>query len=378
MPPFELETPCALLELTRLRRNLDALNAQARRLGVDLRPHLKTAKSLDVARLATTGHGGGITVSTLREAEYFFAGGFTDILYAVSIAPGKLWRAATLRAKGLDLALILDSVGAARGVAAAARELEVTFPILIEIDSDGERAGIKPESPGLLQVGLALAGSPGTELRGVLTHAGASYDCRGTTELTEMAEQERSAAVQAAETLRAAGLSCPVVSVGSTPTATFAEDLGGVTELRAGAYMFQDLYQAGIGVCRIEDIALSVLTTVISRREERGWLITDAGALALSKDRSTAALPVDQGYGVVCSAATCEPIGNLRVIGVNQEHGVIADQTGAPLDFERFPIGTQLRVLPNHACMTAAAYDRYHVVERDSATDLTWERCNRW
>lgn len=191
-----------------------------------------------------------------------------------------------------------------------------------------------------------------------------------------MAEQERAAATQAAERLRAADLPCPLVSVGSTPTATFAEHLDGVTELRAGAYMFQDLFQAGLGVCGIENIALSVLTTVISRRPERGWLITDAGALALSKDRSTAALPVDQMYGVVCDAETCAPRDGLRVVGVNQEHGIVAAPAGGDLDWDRFPIGTQLRVLPNHACMTAAAYDWYEVLDGDAMT--RWDRCNRW
>ena len=378
LTPFDLQTPCVLLDLPRLQHNLDAMTARADDLGVDLRPHLKTAKSVDVARLATRGHTGAITVSTLREAEYFFEGGFTDILYAVSIVPGKLRRAADLVYRGAKLTLILDSIDAARELAAAGQETGTTFSALLEIDADGQRAGMKPDSAALLEAGGLLSGETGSELRGVMTHAGASYDCRSETALKAMAEQERSAAVLAAERLLAEGFPCPVVSVGSTPTATFAERLDGVTELRAGAYMFQDLFQAGLGVCGPEHIALSVLTSVISRRPERGWVITDAGALALSKDRSTAALPVDQMYGVVCEAESCEPIEGLRVVGVNQEHGMIGAPEGSDLDWDRFPIGTQLRILPNHACMTAAAYDRYHVLDGDSIPVATWERCNRW
>ncbi len=376
MPPFELQTPCALLDLPRFRQNIDAMSARARHLGVDFRPHLKTAKSLEAARLATNGHGGAITVSTLREAEFFFEGGLSDILYAVSIVPGKLPRSAELLRRGARLTLILDSVQAARDVNRAGLETGVKFPVLLEVDSDGQRAGIEPDSSELLEAGRVLFSGEHSELRGVMTHAGASYDCRGDEELVAMAEQERAAATQAAERLRAADLPCPMVSVGSTPTATFAEHLDGVTELRAGAYMFQDLFQAGLGVCGIENIALSVLTTVISRRPERGWLITDAGALALSKDRSTAALPVDQMYGVVCDAETCAPLDDLLVVGVNQEHGIVGAPAGGDLDWDRFPIGTQLRVLPNHACMTAAAYDWYHVLDGDAMT--CWDRCNRW
>jgi len=377
MSPFDLQTPCALLDLPRLRRNIEAMSSRARDLGVDLRPHLKTAKCLEAGRMATSGHTGAIAVSTLREAEFFFTGGFQDILYAVSVVPGKLQRAAALLTKGADLTLILDSAETARSVAESGRELGVVFPVLLEVDCDGERAGIKPDSPELIEAGRALARG-GAELQGVMTHAGASYDCRGDEELAAMAEQERAAAVMAAERLREAGLPCPVVSVGSTPTATFAERLDGVTELRAGAYMFQDLFQAGLGVCSEGDIALSVLTTVISRRPERGWLITDAGALALSKDRSTAALPDDELYGVVCDAHTCAPIDELRVVGVNQEHGMVGAPAGSEIDWDRFPIGTQLRVLPNHACMTAAAYDRYQVIDEDRAPVAIWERCNRW
>lgn len=378
MRSFDLQTPCALLELPRMRHNLDAMSARARDLGVDLRPHLKTAKSLEAAHLATSGHSGAITVSTLREAEFFVEGGFSDVLYAVSIVSGKLRRAGELLNRGADLCLILDSVESAREVGEAGRALGVTFPVMLEVDCDGQRAGIKPDGPTLVDAGRILVEDTGAELRGVMTHAGASYDCRSDAELTAMAEQERAAAVLAADRLRDADLPCAVVSVGSTPTATFAERLDRVTELRAGAYMFQDLFQAGLGVCAVDHIALSVLTTVISRRPERGWLLTDAGALALSKDRSTAALPVDQLYGVVCDADTCTPIDGLRVVGVNQEHGMVGDPSGGSLDWDRFPIGTQLRVLPNHACMTAAAYERYEVIDGEAAPVTTWARCNRW
>jgi D-serine deaminase-like pyridoxal phosphate-dependent protein len=248
---------------------------------------------------------------------------------------------------------------------------------MIEIDTDGHRAGIKPEDPCLLAVARTIASSPSLELRGVMTHAGASYDCRSLEAIADMAEQERAGAVAAATAIRADGLACPEVSVGSTPTALTARTLEGVTELRAGVYMFQDLVMAGLQVCDLEDIALSVLTTVIGHQAEKRWLITDGGWMALSRDRGTAAQPVDQGYGVVCDE-TGAVLADVLTISANQEHGIVAARPGAPaLDIDQFPIGTRLRVLPNHACATAAQHAAYLVVE-GTRIEAEWPRLNGW
>ena len=102
----------------------------------------------------------------------------------------------------------------------------------------------------------------------------------------------------------------------------------------------------------------------------------DAGGLALSKDRSTAELPDDSGYGLVCDAATGRPFPGLRVRTANQEHGFVASDR--PIAFDAFPIGAKVRVLPNHACMTAAAYDTYNVVDGDTEVVASWSRCNGW
>jgi D-serine deaminase-like pyridoxal phosphate-dependent protein len=232
-----------------------------------------------------------------------------------------------------------------------------------------------------LEVARALTAP--TSLRGVLTHAGGSYDLRSPAAITQMAERERAGTVRAAQRLRDAGYAAPVVSVGSTPTATFSRDLTGVTEVRVGVYMFQDLVMAGLGVCRIEDIALSVLVSVIGHQPQRNWLITDGGWTALSRDHGTSAQAVDQGYGLVCDAAGRPWADDLIVVSTNQEHGIVARRGGGPIDLSRFPVGTLLRVLPNHACATAAQHDRYYViegvVEGESAKILdSWDRVGGW
>lgn len=373
----ELETPALVLDRARLDRNLGRMREHLARLGVRLRPHVKTAKSMDVVRRALDGPRGGITVSTIEEAEQLFRHGITDIFYAVGIAPGKLDHIARLRNAGADVALLLDSADAARAVVAKGVEAGIDFPVLIEVDSDGHRSGVQPGNPALVEIGRALCAGRGARLRGVMTHAGESYSCPSTDAIRAMAEQERAAAVRCAEDLRRAGLPCDVVSVGSTPTALFAQDLAGVTEVRAGVYMFFDLVMAGLGVCSLDDIALSVRATVIGHQPEKGWVLTDAGWMALSRDRGTARQRVDQGYGVVCDLAG-RPIEDLVVIDTNQEHGIVADRHGRRLDVGRFPIGTPLRILPNHACATAAQHARYHVVAGGTAIEAVWERFGGW
>lgn len=362
-----------------MQANIRRLAEHLRTLGLPLRPHVKTAKSLPAIRELLAGQPGGVTVSTLAEAEACAAAGITDILYAVGIAPNKLERVQRMRERGADVTVILDAVATAEAVVAFNRERGAAIPALIEVDTDGHRAGVEPDSADLLRIGAVL----GPALRGVMTHAGESYHCVGAEALQAMAEQERRGVVRASERLRAVGHRCAVVSAGSTPTASFAQSGEGLTEMRAGVHVFQDLVMAGLGVCAVEDIALSVLVTVIGHQPSKGWLITDGGWMALSRDRGTAGQAVDQGYGLVADLRG-QLIEGLVMQGANQEHGIIgwrdeaATAAGGALDTERFPIGSLLRILPNHACATAAQYPGYQVLDGPERVTEYWERFNGW
>ena len=371
----QLETPALLLDPQRMDRNIERMRTRLSGLGVSFRPHVKTNKSIDVTRriLPT---GGPITVSTLLEADFFAGHGFKDILYAVCIAPNKLAHVAALQAQGVRLSLILDSLEAARMLAAEAKAKGRRFDVLIEIDSDGHRSGVHPDAPELVEIAAYLEGA-GIPVQGVLTHAGSSYECASVDAIRAMAEQERAGAVHAASRLRAAGMACPVVSVGSTPTAMFAQHLEGVTEVRAGVFVFYDLVMAGLNVCSLDDIAVSVLGTVIGHRPDRGWTLLDAGWMAMSRDRGTASQPVDQGYGLVCDLEG-RPIDGLILVGANQEHGIVAHRSGKLDGAPHLPVGTQVRILPNHACSTAAQFDRYQVVGPDRQVTATWPRFHGW
>jgi D-serine deaminase-like pyridoxal phosphate-dependent protein len=372
----DIDTPAAVIDTARMLRNIESMQQRMDALGVAFRPHVKTTKCLPVVQAQIAAGARGITVSTLKEAETFFDAGIADILYAVGIAPNKLAKALSLRRRGCDLKLITDSAAAAREIGRFGVQHGMSFEVWIEIDTDGHRSGIVPEDDALLAVAGELQ-QAGMQIGGVMTHAGSSYDCDDPQALRAIAEQERAGAVRAAQRLREAGFSCPVVSVGSTPTALAAAHLDGVTEVRAGVYVFFDLVMHNVGVCTTEELALSVLTTVIGHQQDKGWAIVDAGWMAMSRDRGTQRQKQDFGYGQVC-AEDGTVLQGFTLSGANQEHGIVSHADGAGSAIvERFPLGTRLRILPNHACATAAQHPEFQALWPDGSTE-PWARFYGW
>ena len=364
----DLPTPCLVLDRGILRRNLETMARAVARHEVALRPHMKTAKSIDVARMALAipqARGGGITVSTLAEAEYFAGHGIADMLYAVGITPQKLDLVVKLNGSGASVMIITDDADMAGRIGAHPRPPRT----LIEVDCGEHRGGVGPDDPAL----LVIAGRLGRALGGIMTHAGHSYAGRAASDMERIAEDERLGAVRAAERLEDAGFGCPIVSMGSSPTALYATGLAGITEMRAGVYMFGDLFQAEIGTHGPGDIAVTVLASVIGRRPAERLLVVDAGGIALSKDRSTEAVPHDFGFGLMLDIAGRRSYGRSLVRRANQEHGVI-ELDG---DFD-LPIGARVRIAPNHVCMTAAAHDRYFVIDGGAEVAAIWPRVNGW
>jgi D-serine deaminase-like pyridoxal phosphate-dependent protein len=371
-----LDTPAALIDVSVMMHNIARMQRHLDTLKVKFRPHVKTSKCLQIVRAQLQAGGQGITVSTLKEAEQFFAAGVTDILYAVCIPGSKLPQALALRRRGCNLKITTDSVAAAAVIANFGIAQGECFEVWIEIDTDNHRAGVKPGDAALLAIAHALD-NPGARLGGVLTHAGSSYELNTPEALQAIAEQERAGCVHAAQRLRAAGWRCEGVSVGSTPTALAARSLDGVTEVRAGVYVFFDLVMLNVGVCGPSELALSVLTTVIGHQAERGWAIVDAGWMAMSSDRGTGKQSHDFGLGQVCTSEGAW-VPDYLLTSANQEHGIIARTGAAGHDIaKRFPMGTRLRILPNHACATAAQFPEYQALdERGHA--IPWPRFYGW
>ncbi len=369
-----IETPALLIDKPMLEVNAARMKARADDLGVILRPHVKTLKSVDAAAIYAPA-GSRITVSTLREAELFAKAGYTDIFYAVGITPNKLQRAAQLVKNGTDLTLLVDTVEAAQAISEAAEQFGVPLAAMIEIDVDGKRAGLAWDHEALIPIAQTL--TQGGRLRGVATHAGGSYNATSLDAIADVAERERALTVKAAQRLRDAEFEVDEVSVGSTPTALMARDLSGVTELRAGVYATFDLVMAGLGLCKDDEIAMSVLTSVIGHQTSKGWVLVDAGWMAMSRDRGTADQVRDQGYGLVCDARG-KPMPDYVLSMANQEHGIITRRDGGPIDKGLFPYGSQWRILPNHACATAAQFDHYVVLDATHQPCANWPRVNAW
>ncbi len=368
-------TPALVLDRGRLTVNAQRLIARARKAGVGLRPHLKTLKSIDAARIAIDPQHGGIAAATLNEAAYFASHGIQDIQLAVCLPPGKFPRVAQILRQAERFSFFIDSTETAVAAATFARTHGVPLRVWIEIDSGGHRTGVAPDDPELLAIARALGS--GVRLEGVATHAGQSYADLTPQAIAEVAEQERLAVVTAAQRLRAAGFDVEGVSAGSTPTTTHARSAVGLTEWRAGVYLAGDLFQAAIQALAMNDIALSVLSTVISHHRARRQIVVDAGGLALSKDRSTATMAGrDGGYGLLTDIDGRPFDTSLHISEVHQEHGVVHEVDEG--SFEKLPIGARVRVLPNHACMTAAMYDEYLVTDGGRAIAARWKRTNGW
>lgn len=315
-------------------------------------------------------HGGAtgpITVSTLAEAEVFAEHGFRDITYAVPIAPTheKLTRAAALAQRVERLSVLIDSEPALR----ALEQFDFTFDVYLKIDCGTHRAGVDPESPDSVRLAIAIARSEGVRFQGLLTHAGHSYNARGVEDIRRVAAEESGCLTRFRALLASEGIEDAKRSIGSTPTASVVDRFSECDEVRPGNYVFFDAFQATIGSCKLEDVAVSVLATVIGSYPERHTIIIDAGALALSKDLGPDHIDPRFGYGLVCDPEL-RPLPSMRIVSLSQEHGKIAVQT-------HVPVGTRLRIIPNHSCLTAAMFDRYHVVERGKVVD-EWKPVRGW
>lgn len=366
----DLPTPCLLLDLNLMRANIRRMRERLANWQVPLRLHCKTCKSIEATLLCQGTVKAPITVSTLAEAEYFARGGFTDLLYAVGIAPAKLERVLRLARGGANVKIICDSVEAARAITGTAGNHK--FDVLLEIDCDGHRGGLDPEAPELLKIADIVADA-GHNIAGVLTHAGSAYEVShpGPEVFRKLAARESASVRIAAARLRSSGHHCPIVSTGSTPTALFGEDFEGVTEARAGVFIFQDCTQSALGVCQPEEIAISVLCSVIGTRQNDGALIIDAGWTALSQDRGFDF--ARYGYGLVADMEGAILPG-LRVCELNQEHGIVGGSREAASALRP---GTLLRILPAHACAAANAFSHYHILDNNTLT-ARWPRCQGW
>ena len=347
---IDLETPALLLYRDVMERNLKHMADRAKRLGVALRPHIKTHKCLELGRRQAAQGAQGVTVSTLFEAEAFARGGFSDLTWAFPLDRTHLPHVKRIADSGATLRVILDDLETAKALSGTG------LHVWLKVDCGYHRAGVDPSSRYGLDVARELGAERGVTFDGILSHSGHAYRTRNKDEAAQVAEQERQVMAWFAELLRKDGLPVRGVSVGSTPAMAAVKDLTGVTEARPGNYIFYDRTMVLIGCCEPQDVAVSVLATVVSHQPGASHFVVDAGALSLSKDLGPAHLGLETAFGAVKGHP------ELTVASVSQEHGLI--RAAAPAAIEgKFKVGEQIEIIPNHSCLTEAHFDEYVVIE---------------
>ena len=357
----QLTTPAFLVDRQIVQHNCDRMRAKAAASGVIFRPHVKTHKVPDIGRMQHGGEAGPVTASTLAEVEHFADDGFRDITYAVPVSPEKLDRAAGIATRIDRLNLLIDSFDALEAI----ESFGFRFHVFLKVDCGYHRAGVDPDDPASAELARRMMNAKHARFAGLLTHAGHSYHAANVAEIREYAKAETSAVTKFAQKLGGK----IVRSIGSTPTASVVERFTDCDEVRPGNYVFYDAFQSTIGSCKLEDIAVSVLATVVGSYPERNTMIIDAGALALSKDLGPDHVNPQFGYGIVCDTEL-RPLNDMKIIALSQEHGKVA--TLQPL-----AVGSQVRVIPNHSCLTAAMFDKYHVLDRGRVVD-EWTPVRGW
>jgi D-serine deaminase-like pyridoxal phosphate-dependent protein len=311
----DLRTPCLVLQLDVAKRNIDRMQERAATLGCVVRPHVKTHKTLELGSLQTQGSRRRIAVSTLAEAEFFAAGGFDDILYAVPITPDKLNEAAALTVALESFHIIVDNVIQLEAIfSQPAPSPHKTWSVLIMVDCGYHRDGVDPSDPVSVEIAQRLCESPTTTFAGIYTHGGHSYDADTSggpvrrNAVVEAGEAERDVTVGFKKMLEQRGVPCPTVGVGSTPTCSAPPvHLDGVDEMHPGNYIFNDTTQSMLGSCAESDIAVKVLTRVIGHYSKQNMLLIDLGWTGCS------AQGAEFGYGVLSGHP------ELKVVQLKQE-----------------------------------------------------------
>jgi D-serine deaminase-like pyridoxal phosphate-dependent protein len=335
----------------KLLANIDRVQVLADRHGLRLRPHVKTHKSLEIARLQLAAGATGLTASRPAEALAFLRQGLGPVTIAYPVVDPSLLddpiKAA--REHGLPLRAIVDSFEGYDALAHASSAYPLQ--VMLKIDVGLHRCGVDVGDPRLLEIPRLIDSHPRLHFAGIISHAGQAYGAAGKEAVTEIAESERLLMLEAKERIERDGIAVEEISVGSTPTVLSASSFDGITEVRPGNYVFFDRTQIALGSCTLEDVALTVSATVISSNPR--YHIVDAGSKTLSSDRGAHGASTIGGFGLVFSDRELpEP---LILERLSEEHGFVARGETA------LPIGSRVTIIPNHACVVANLGREYDV-----------------
>jgi D-serine deaminase-like pyridoxal phosphate-dependent protein len=352
-----LATPAILVDQSRVLANIDRMQEAADRRGIRMRPHAKTHKSPTIARLQIDRGAIGICCAKLGEAEAFATAGFTDIRLPYPLNPSNAPRVLALLER-TTLSFIVDHPAVARGWSEAMSRAGRTVDVLIKVDVGFHRCGINPDPATAVPFIREVAGLPGLTLKGLLSHAGQAYHAASEDELRSIAETEAQTLQQLATLARAQGVQIDELSAGATPTARFSLQQDWITEYRAGNYVYFDRTQVGLGAAALDDCALTVLATVVSRPAV-DRIILDCGSKTLSSDgaRGFTALA---GHGDILHSPSASAEGawtrddTLVIERLSEEHATVRVKSGRTM----LEPGHRVRVVPNHSCVVSNLVDQ--------------------
>ncbi|MEX2397997.1 MAG: alanine racemase [Balneolales bacterium] len=364
-----MRTPYFLIDKKKMVQNIKAMTKRAADARVNFRPHVKTHKTVEAAKLQVKGNFGGITVSTLAEAFFYSEAGFRDITYAYPITPDKFSDVQELGRRTDHFYILLDHPETLRQLEAFSIENDCRFSVFLKVDSGSSRAGVNPIEENSFLLAEAISQSRNIDFTGILSHAGHTYQCRSIEEVKEHALKEARLMESFATELERRNIPCPVISVGSTPGNVHGTCYEKINEIRPGNYVLFDKTQADIHSCTLDEVACFVMSRVIGHYPDRNRLLFDAGALALSKDQGAVHMNDRITYGHIVGHP------DLNIVGLSQEHG-IAEQEKV-IDYSKYPIGSLLKIIPNHSCLSAALFPEYQVEENGVIVDV-WKPVRGW
>jgi len=346
----DIDTPALLVDLDRMEANITRMADLAKRHGVNLRPHTKTHKCPDLAKLQVESGATGITCAKIGEAEVMAAAGLDDILIANEIVgEHKLWRLLKLAQK-CKLCVAVDSEFGAGTLNQALEQTQQTLDVVIEVNCGQDRCGVLPGGPAL-KLAKQIAEFSQLRLAGLMSHGGHVYHATTREDVERIGRHEGRVMVETAELLRSNGISIDVVSTGSTAAADSCARVEGVTEIRPGTYIFYDLTQVDLCACALEDCALSVLATVISRPSPRRTVL-DAGKKTLTSEPG-GRTGNNGAFGFL-------PAHNCIISRLSEEHAIIESDC-------EFAIGEKVKIIPNHVCVVVNMFDKMYGIRNGEA-----------
>ncbi len=358
----DLATPQVLIDRSRAIANIDRVQKAVSAAGMRLRPHAKTHKSPTVARWQIERGAVGICCAKLGEAEVFVDAGIRDIRLPYPVNPSNAPRVLALMDRA-SISIIVDHLDVARGWSDAMARAGRALDVLIKVDVGFHRCGIDPARDALGFI-AAVAGLRGLKLRGLLSHAGHAYHAASDEEMCAIAQREAETLVHLRDGAARAGVPLDEISVGATPSLRFSVRQKGPTEQRPGNYVYFDRTQIGLGAASLDDCALTVVATVVSKHP--GRIILDCGSKTLTNDRFRGTA-TSGGYGVVLEGDGDSPRRvdeSLTIERLSEEHATVRVDGATRLE-----PGDRVRVLPNHSCTVSNLVDAVRLVEGDTVVD---------